>query len=79
MRVGVLGGRMGGGRKKGGLDPRLVDPRNRVALPRSVLRALGLQPGDYVCFVAEGSAVRIRKVEWRLQAEPGEPGPSGLR
>jgi hypothetical protein len=66
---------MGGGRKKGGLDPRLVDPRNRVALPRSVLRALGLRPGDYVCFVAEGPTVRIRKVEWRVQSEPPPGGP----
>lgn len=70
---------MGGGRKRGRLDPRLVDPRNRVALPRSVLRALGLRPGDYVCFVAEGPAVRIRKVEWRVQpdslgAPPGDEG-----
>lgn len=66
---------MGGGRKQGGLDPRLVDPRNRVALPRSVLRALGLRPGDYVCFTAEGSAVRIRKVEWRVQADPSDRHP----
>lgn len=67
---------MGGGRKKAGLDPRLVDPRNRVALPRSVLRALGLQPGDYVCFVADGDAIRLRKVEWRLHSgPPGGPPP----
>jgi bifunctional DNA-binding transcriptional regulator/antitoxin component of YhaV-PrlF toxin-antitoxin module len=66
---------MGGGRKKGGLDPRLVDPRNRVALPRSVLRALGLRPGDYVCFVADGSAVRLRKVELRVQPDPPDRHP----
>ncbi len=45
-------------------DPRLVDNRNRVALSREVLRALDLQPGDYVTFVVdEHGGVRLHKLD----------------
>ena len=44
--------------------PRLVDNRNRVALSREVLRALEIQPGDYVTFVVdEHGGVRLYKLD----------------
>jgi hypothetical protein len=44
-------------------DPRLIDPRNRVALSRQVMRALDVRPGDYVTFeVDEAGGVRIHKL-----------------
>ena len=44
-------------------DPRLVDPRNRVALSKEVMRALDVQAGDYVTFeVDEAGTVRILKL-----------------
>jgi hypothetical protein len=44
-------------------DPRLVDPRNRVALSKQVMRALDVQPGDYVTFtIDEHGTVRILKL-----------------
>ena len=44
-------------------DPRLIDPRNRVALSKHVMRALDVRPGDYVTFeVDEGGVVRIHKL-----------------
>lgn len=44
-------------------DPRLVDPRNRVALSKQVMRALDVQPGDYVTFaIDDNGTVRILKL-----------------
>jgi hypothetical protein len=43
-------------------DPRLVDPRNRVALSKEVLRALDVGPGDYVTFMVDDAGVRILKL-----------------
>lgn len=44
-------------------DPRLIDSRNRVAMSRQVLRALGVGPGDYVTFAVEDDGtVRIQKL-----------------
>lgn len=44
-------------------DPRLVDPRNRVALSKEVMRALDVRAGDYVTFdVDELGVVRILKL-----------------
>jgi hypothetical protein len=43
--------------------PRLIDPRNRVALSKEVLRALEVAAGDYVTFiVADDGAVHLRKL-----------------
>lgn len=49
-------------------DPRLVDPRNRVALTREVRHALNVVPGDYVEFDVQGDEVRLHKL--RIQREP---------
>ena len=44
-------------------DPRLIDPRNRVALSKQVMRALDVQPGDYVTFEVDAAgSVRIVKL-----------------
>lgn len=44
-------------------DPRLIDPRNRVALSQAVMRALDVRAGDYVTFeVDELGIVRILKL-----------------
>ena len=60
------------GRRTGRPDPRLVDSRNRVALPRAVLAALDLRPGDYVTFlVDELGGVRMHRLELRLADPPG--------
>ena len=44
--------------------PRSIDPQNRVVLPPEVLRALGVNTGDYVTFEVNGSDVRLLKVRW---------------
>ena len=57
-------------------DPRLVDPRNRVALSKDVLRALDLAPGDYVTFeVNDAGHVRIHKlvITVALAKRPARP------
>lgn len=44
-------------------NPRLIDPRNRVALPGAVLRALDVQAGDYVEFdVSADGGVRLHRL-----------------
>lgn len=44
-------------------DPRLIDPRNRVALSKEVMRALDVAAGDYVTFeINEAGHVRIHKL-----------------
>jgi hypothetical protein len=61
-------------------DPRLVDPRNRVALSREVMRALDVQAGDYVTFaIDEMGSVRIVKLHIAVipvprSWPPKEPG-----
>ena len=55
-------------------DPRLVDPRNRVALSREVMRALDVRAGDYVTFqIDEAGAVRILKLS--ITVFPRKAGP----
>lgn len=61
-------------------DPRLVDDRNRVALPREARAALDVGPGDYVTFVVdEAGTVRIHKLSIAVAASkrPGGPGRAG--
>lgn len=43
-----------------------MDDRNRVAVPRQVLEALGVGPGDHVVFVIDDGGVRLRRVDWRV-------------
>lgn len=44
-------------------DPRLIDPRNRVALSKHVMRSLDVQPGDFVTFdIDDHGTVRIHKL-----------------
>ena len=44
-------------------DPRLIDPRNRVALSKEVMRALDVRAGDYIAFtVDEANVVRMLKL-----------------
>lgn len=44
-------------------DPRLIDPRNRVALSRDVMRTLDVQAGDYVTFeIDDHGGVRLHKL-----------------
>lgn len=60
-------------------DPRLIDPRNRVALSKQVMRALDVRPGDYVTFeIDEGGIVRIHKLSLTVvpPRRPAAPGPS---
>jgi len=46
-----------------GIDPRLIDPRNRVAFPRAVLRSLGAAAGDFVGFTIDpDGVVRVEKL-----------------
>lgn len=45
-------------------QPRLVDNRNRIALTREALDALGVGTGDYVILDVDGDEVRIRPVDW---------------
>jgi hypothetical protein len=55
-------------------SPRLVDPRNRVALSKDVLRALDVQAGDYVTFqVAEDGTVHLRKLILTVAPLHGHP------
>jgi hypothetical protein len=44
-------------------DPRLIDPRNRVALSKAVMRSLDVQSCDYVTFdIDDHGVVRILKL-----------------
>src|SRR5688572_3306690 len=48
--------RMGDGMARRGRkvpEPRLIDDRNRVSLPRDVLQALDVDPGDFVTFIVD--------------------------
>ena len=57
-------------------DPRLIDPRNRVALSREVMRTLDVQAGDYVTFeIDDHGGVRLHKLNISL-APPRKPGSS---
>ncbi|MHB8634133.1 MAG: AbrB/MazE/SpoVT family DNA-binding domain-containing protein [Thermoplasmatota archaeon] len=49
------------------LDPRLVDRYLRVVLPKEVVAALKVGPGDHVAFVVEGNRVEVRKVRMSLE------------
>lgn len=52
-------------------DPRLVDARHRVSVPRAVLRALEVQAGDYVAFEVEmDGQVRLRKLSLTFASAP---------
>lgn len=48
-------------------EPRLIDNRNRIALTREALDALGVAAGDYVVVEVERGVVRVRPVEWRIK------------
>lgn len=51
--------------------PRLIDPRNRVALSKDVLRALDVAAGDYVTFVlAPDGTVYLRKLLLTIAPAP---------
>ena len=41
-----------------------ISPRNQVALPRGVRKALGLHAGDTVLFIVEGDQVRLVRRPW---------------
>lgn len=45
-------------------QPRLVDDRNRIALTREALKALGVGTGDYVILDVREGEVCIRPVDW---------------
>ncbi len=47
--------------------PRLIDGQNRVALPREVLDALGVERGDHVAFEVSGNRVRLLRATWRTE------------
>jgi hypothetical protein len=51
--------------------PRLIDPRNRVALTRHVCEALGVAVGDYVTFEVVGEDVFLRRLDLRVARPPG--------
>lgn len=56
-------------------DPRLIDPRNRVALSKQVMRALGVRPGDYITFIVdEHGAVHLYKLDLSLVPPRRPPG-----
>lgn len=44
-------------------DPRQVDNRNRVALPRPVLDLLEVGPGDFVLFQVEDGKVCVYRAD----------------
>jgi bifunctional DNA-binding transcriptional regulator/antitoxin component of YhaV-PrlF toxin-antitoxin module len=44
-------------------SPRLIDPRNRVALTRQVRQALGVEMGDYVTFEVVEGEVFLRRLD----------------
>lgn len=46
--------------------PRQIDAQNRVVLPSEVMKALGVNTGDYVMFEIAGAEVRLHKVRWVL-------------
>lgn len=51
--------------------PRLIDPRNRVALSKDILRALDVAAGDYVTFVlAPDGTVYVRKLLLTIAPAP---------
>lgn len=45
-------------------QPRLVDDRNRIALTKEALDALGVATGDYVVLDVGDGEVRVRPVDW---------------
>lgn len=47
-----------------GPHPRAIDAQGRVLLPREILDALGVGPGDWVGFAVEGDEARIYRVKW---------------
>jgi bifunctional DNA-binding transcriptional regulator/antitoxin component of YhaV-PrlF toxin-antitoxin module len=58
-------------RRKRSPDPRLVDNRNRVALPPDVMRGLDLKPGDYVAFIVDlENGVRLYKLSISVSPPP---------
>lgn len=48
--------------RKPAVRPRLIDARNRVALPAGILRELGVQAGDYVAFEVLHDQVFLHKL-----------------
>ncbi len=46
------------------LQPRLVDARGRVQLPKEVLEHLGIGEPSFVSFELEEDGVRLFKVAW---------------
>jgi hypothetical protein len=62
LRAPFLGRRASSLVPRATLHPRLIDPRNRVALSREVMRALDVRVGDYVTFEVLADQVSLRKL-----------------
>lgn len=50
--------------------PRLVDPRNRVALTPEAMAALGVGPGQFVSFLIDADGVGLHRA---AKPKPGAP------
>lgn len=55
-----------------------ITPKGPITIPREVLRALGVQPGDWVVFETDERGARLRPVEavspFRKYQGIGNPG-----
>lgn len=43
--------------------------RDRIVLPREVLKQLNIKEGDYIAFIRDPPGVRIRKVIFEIKEE----------
>lgn len=54
----------------GSLRPVAIDSAHRVILPKAVLDALDVKPGDYLTFSFDGDAIRLHRMRWEIVRPP---------
>lgn len=48
------------------LRPVAIDSTHRVILPKAVLDALDVKPGDHLAFSIDRDAIRLHRVRWEI-------------
>lgn len=49
-----------------------MGPNGEIVVPKTILDAVGIAPGDEVAFEVDGQELLMRKVEHPLESAPGE-------
>jgi AbrB family looped-hinge helix DNA binding protein len=53
--------------------PCLIDKRGRVAVPKTIMSALGVEEGAYITFEIEGGRVVVYPVDWTVKRGAQRP------